>query len=329
MKKKIIISILLCIAFVGISFSPILGKTIPDAKSPELIVENYSGMVPVLKAIKSAKKYIHLEIYGFTQYDLAEAIGEASARGVEVKVMLEKSPVGGDTENWNVKNKLRHYGVEIKWANPAYFLTHAKFIVIDGEKAEVFTGNFTYSTFHKNREFGIEVSDPDEVSTLESIFESDWQRKPVEEIKDPNVVLSPINSRTRIENLIKSATKTIDIWQQEMEDDEINNLLESEIKKGIRVRVIIPPLYRVAGNSYAVDQLGTDVVRVLPDPYVHAKVIIVDGKKAYIGSNNFSGASLDMNREMGIITNSEGVISDLKTLFESDWSRTINPNEED
>ncbi len=329
MKKKIIVSIVLCFAFLTLSFTPILGKTIPNAKSPELIAENYEGMIPVLKEIRSAKKYIHLEIYGFTQYDLAEAIGEASARGVEVKVMLEKSPVGGDTENWNIKNKLRHYGVEIKWANPAYFLTHAKFIIVDGKTAEVFTGNFTYSTFHKNREFGIKISDPDEIATLENIFESDWERKPVKEVKNPNIVLSPINSRKRIETLIKSATKTIDIWQQEMEDNEINDLLESEIKKGIKVRVIIPPLYRVSGNSYAVDQLGSDVVRVLPDPYVHAKVIIVDGKKAYIGSNNFSGASLDMNREMGIITDDQGIISSLNTLFEMDWNRTVNPNEED
>jgi cardiolipin synthase len=326
MKKKILIAILLCIAFVGLSFTPILGKTIPTAVSPELVVENYSGMIPIFDAIQNAKKSIHLEIYGFTQYDLARAIGRASARGIEVKVMFEKSPVGGDTENWNIKNMLRHYGVQMKWANPAYFLTHAKFLVVDGEKGYIFTGNFTYSTFHKNREFGIEVTDKDTVNEMEKIFESDWNREPVKEVSAPNLVLSPVNSRAKIESLIKSATKSIDIWQQEMEDNEINDLIEQEIKKGIKVRIIIPPLYRVAGNSYAVDQLGADHIKSLPDPYVHAKVIIVDGKSAYIGSNNFSGASLDMNREMGYITSDQSIISELLDLFKVDWNRSVDPN---
>ncbi len=326
MKKKILISILLCVAFLSLSFTPILGKTIPAAISPELIVENYSGMVPVLKAIQDAKKSVYLEIYGFTQYDLARAIGRASARGIETKVMFEKSPVGGDTENWAIRNMLRHYGVQMKWANPAYFLTHAKFLIIDGEKAYIFTGNFTYSTFHKNREFGVEVTDKDAINELVKIFNSDWNRQPVKEIKDPNLVVSPVNSREKIEDLIKSAKTSIDIWQQEVEDSEINDLLEKEIKKGIKVRIIIPPLYRVSGNSYAVDQLGAEHIKSLPDPYVHAKVIIVDGKRAYIGSNNFSSASLDMNREMGYITSDSTIISELLDLFKIDWSRSVDPN---
>ncbi len=324
--KKIIISIFLAFAFVALMFSPVFGNTMPVASSPELISETYSGEVPIVKAINSAKKYIHLEIYGFTQYDVAEALGEASARGVDVEVMLEKSPVGGDTENWNIRYMLRHYGIRIKWANPAYFLTHAKFIVIDGKEAFVFTGNFTYSTFHKNREFGIGVFDPVIVKEIDSIFQDDWQRKPVTKVQSANIVLSPVDARAKIENLIKSAKSSLDIWQQEMEDSEINNLIESKIKQGVKVRVIIPPLYRVSGNSDAVDLLGSDHIRSLPDLYVHAKVIIVDGKKAYIGSNNFS-VGLDQNREMGIITDNQTIINTLLEMFKVDWNKTINPNE--
>ncbi len=326
MKKKILVSIFLTFTFVALSFSPILGKTIPNAVSPELIVETYSGETPLIREINSAKQTIHLEIYGFTQYDLADALGDASARGVEVDVMLEKSPVGGDTENWNVRYMLRHYGVHIKWANPAYFLTHAKFLVIDGEKAFVFTGNFTYGSFHKHREFGIEVTDPDMVSEINSIFQKDWEREPVNTVSSPNIVLSPIDARSKIEDFIKSAKVSIGIWQQEMEDPEINNLIEDKIKQGVKVRVIIPELYRVSGNSDAVDLLGTECIRSLPDLYVHAKVIIVDGEKAYIGSNNFS-VGLDQNREMGIITDNSNTVKVLLDMFTIDWNKTIDPNE--
>ncbi len=34
--------------------------------------------------------------------------------------------------------------------------------------------------------------------------------------------------------------------------------------------------------------------------YIHAKVIDVDGAKAFLGSENFSTASLEYNRELGV-----------------------------
>ena len=56
----------------------------------------------------------------------------------------------------------------------------------------------------------------------------------------------------------------------------------------------------------AFSQLESDGVHVVlyPDTasalYIHAKVIDVDGTKAFIGSENFSTASLDYNRELGL-----------------------------
>jgi cardiolipin synthase len=326
MKKKILISVILAFSFIALSFTPILGKTIPSVSSPELIAETYSGMAPIIRSINSAKKSIHLEIYGFTQYDLAEALGDASSRGVEVDVMLEKSPVGGDTENWNIRYMLRRYGIHVKWANPAYFLTHAKFLIVDDKEVFVFTGNFTYSTFHKNREFGLRVTDPDVVGEVNSIFQKDWNRRPVDNVTSPDILLSPIDAREKIENLLKSANVSLDIWQQEMEDPEINNIIRDKIKEGVKVRVIIPPLYRVSGNSDALDLLGVEHVRALPDLYVHAKVIIVDNNKVYIGSNNFS-TGLDNNREMGLITDDPNIINTLEEMFKIDWNKTIDPDE--
>ncbi len=325
-RRNIFISIVLSILILIVSFAPALSKSIPATTSPELMIENFSGMTPIIKAIQSAKTSIHLEIYGFTQFDLADALGRAALRGVDVRVMMEKSPVGADSENWDVKNKLIHYGIAVKWANPNYFLTHAKFIVIDGKEAMVFTGNFTYSTFNKNREFGIAISDPTKVKEINEIFENDWNRKNVVN-KDPDIVLSPVDARDKIEKLLNSAQSSIDIWEQEVEDDKLIDILQKKINQGVEVRIIIPPLYRVGGNFSAVDELGIKHIRALPDPYVHAKLIIIDKKVAYIGSNNFSSASLDENRELGIISDNANILNTLNTLFEMDWKRTVDPNE--
>ena len=54
--------------------------------------------------------------------------------------------------------------------------------------------------------------------------------------------------------------------------------------------------------------------------YIHAKVIDVDSARAFVGSENFSTASLNYNRELGIITSFAGVVGPLNTTLSSDIS---------
>jgi cardiolipin synthase A/B len=63
-------------------------------------------------------------------------------------------------------------------------------------------------------------------------------------------------------------------------------------------------------------------VQVKEDPqlYMHAKIIVVDGKTAFVGSENISSQSLDQNRELGIIVSDAGVLSTLQSTFQKDWT---------
>jgi phosphatidylserine/phosphatidylglycerophosphate/cardiolipin synthase-like enzyme len=53
--------------------------------------------------------------------------------------------------------------------------------------------------------------------------------------------------------------------------------------------------------------------------YIHAKVIIIDRKAAFIGSINFSKYSIDRNRELGIIVMDPEIIRRLEDVFNRDW----------
>ena len=48
--------------------------------------------------------------------------------------------------------------------------------------------------------------------------------------------------------------------------------------------------------------------------------MIVDGKTAFVGSENISSQSLDQNRELGIIVSDAGVLGTLQSTFQKDWS---------
>ena len=63
-------------------------------------------------------------------------------------------------------------------------------------------------------------------------------------------------------------------------------------------------------------------MQVKEDPrlYMHAKIIVVDGRRAFVGSENISAQSLDQNRELGIIVADSSVLSTLQQTFLQDWS---------
>ena len=56
--------------------------------------------------------------------------------------------------------------------------------------------------------------------------------------------------------------------------------------------------------------------------YIHAKVVIADAgtphQRAFVGSENFSNASLNSNRELGIETTDPGIVSGLTATLNSD-----------
>ena len=322
LKQFLIMFLLLTVLFSFLSLKA-TAKSKPTVQQNELIIQTFSGTGSLEREMLSAKKYIHIELYGFTSYDLFDPLISQAKKGVEVKVMLEKAPYQAETENWDARSSLTKYGIVCKWANPEFFLTHAKFIVIDGEKAIVFTGNLTYSSFTKNREFGIIMNDKTKALELEDLFQKDWERKQYVN-NDPALVVSPIDSRIKIESALKSAKSSIKIWEQEVEDPSIISILKGAKANGIDVKIITPPLSKTPGNSDATNELG-DSVRGLPNPYVHAKTFIIDDTLAYIGSNNFSTPSLESEREVGVLTDDQSIIKVLLDLWDVDWTNSTNP----
>ena len=96
----------------------------------------------------------------------------------------------------------------------------------------------------------------------------------------------------------------------------------SELDKGKNVRLIVPST--ISSTDIAdIKQLKKHGVKVKYMPaeklYMHAKMIA--GRKAFIGSENFTRTSLNRNRETGIILSGFFVVSKLKNTFSSDWRR--------
>jgi phosphatidylserine/phosphatidylglycerophosphate/cardiolipin synthase-like enzyme len=49
-------------------------------------------------------------------------------------------------------------------------------------------------------------------------------------------------------------------------------------------------------------------------------VVVADGARAYVGSENLSSTSLDHNREMGLVVTDPSSLEPLMTTFEKDYA---------
>ena len=161
----------------------------------------------------------------------------------------------------------------------------------------------------------------------QEIFMADWNHTNAQ-FNDPNLVVSPINSRNDFTTLINSARSTLLIEAEEMNDSDIEQSLANAAQHGVQVEVILPAASATSGdsNSQGIATIKQSGVQVREDPqlYMHAKIIVVDNKVAFVGSENISAQSLDQNRELGIIVSDPSASNRIQTTFQYDWGVSQN-----
>ncbi len=289
-----------------------------------LFEEPDDGRTPILEAINSAKKEIHVEVYLLSDKQIIDALIQKKLEGVDVKVMLEEHPFGGVNVNKESKIALDTGHVPVQWTNPAYDLTHEKSIIIDGIEVFILNQNLTTSAFDKNREYDIIDDNVQNAMEIEKMFQADWNRQSFTPAPS-NLVISPVNSRAKLTALITNAAREVDVEMEVITDNEIVEELESKAKTA-KVMVIIPDFKKISANEKVARKLensGVDV-RTLSSPYIHAKLMVADDIKAYIGSINFTTQSLDANRELGILISEPEVIQKLTESFDADWGQAFD-----
>jgi cardiolipin synthase A/B len=335
------ILILLCILLAGCNISigtsgpSSVGSTCagnctagPGVQGVQVFVEPDAGDHPITDAIHNAKKSVWLEIYILTDTNVLHALEEDANNGIDVRVMLEPHPFGSSSPT-RAMDELKAAGAKVETSSPAFALTHEKGMIIDGSTVYIMTSNFSRSGLggyssssnYNNREYDIIDSNSTDVQAIIAIFQADWNRTTAQ-FNDPNLVVSPVNSRGAFVALINSAHSTLLIEAEEMNDSMIEQAIVAAAQRGVHVEVILPaPGGSSDSNSSGIATIKQGGVQVEEDShlYMHAKNIVVDSHKAFVGSENISTQSLDQNRELGIIVSDTNVLNTLQQTFQKDW----------
>ena len=102
----------------------------------------------IIEGLGKAKTSIDVQAYSFTSAPIAEAVAKAFARGVKVRVVLDKSQ---RSERYTSATYLANHNVPT-WIDTKHAIAHNKIILVDGKT--IFTGsfNFTKAAEQKNAE---------------------------------------------------------------------------------------------------------------------------------------------------------------------------------
>ncbi len=225
---------------------------------------------------------------------------------------------------------------------------HGKILIVDANLVAISTGNFDASSFcHReqgpskcNRDYTVVSRDPKVVRAIRSVFEADLAKKttdiPSILASAPRVTVSP-HSLAPILSFLNSAKKTIQIQNQYLKNPDVNAALIRAAQRGVRVFVMVVSacffgrpdqnavehwtrIYTAFDAAGIQTRVFNSSIQIggLPG-YLHAKAILIDSARAWVGSVNGSTTSLAANREYGIFSDEPAVVRDLGSLMYTDY----------
>lgn len=264
--------------------------------------------MPIVKAIKTARKTIDIFIFRFDRDEIIKALAAAVQRGVTVRALIAHTNRGGEARLRKLEQKLLGAGVLVSRTADDLLRYHAKYMIAD-KVLHLFGFNFTKLDIDKSRSFAISTRDQKAVNEALKLFESDVTRQPFTP-GSSNLVVSPDNARSMLSAFIKGARRELVIYDAKVHDPGMIKLLKERVAKGVNVRVI----GCVKGKDGGIDTRDLSTMRL------HVRAIVRDGTRAFVGSQSLRKDELENRREVGLIISNPAVARKLLQVFETDWA---------
>jgi phosphatidylserine/phosphatidylglycerophosphate/cardiolipin synthase-like enzyme len=289
--------------------------------------------------VARAHRTIDMEIYELADLTAERDLGAAAARGVRVRVLLDRDFSGAEV-NRGAFGYLAAHGVKVRWAPPGYIF-HIKTTTFDATTSDISTANLVSRYYATTRDAEIVDTDPVQVRAIEATFVNDWTAgvsgsPRSQTVQAPGLVWSPnTGSGTAEAALVRqigSAHESVGFESEELSDPAIYGALAADARRGVSCRVVMTRSSEWNSAFRAITSAGCHV-RLFSDSstalYIHEKLILDDDRSAnaslLLGSQNASFSSLTRNRELGILLNrghgGSKAIAAAGATFDSDFER--------
>jgi len=289
-----------------------------------LIVEPGQGLSAIDRDVAAARTSVDVTMYELADTTIEDELVADARRGVAVRVLLNGGYYGrgGFPENDAAAGYLRANGVAVRNTPAAFALTHQKTITIDGRTSLVMTLNLTSRYYASSRDFVVLDTRPADVAAIEAVFDADWDGASITPSAGSGELVWAPGALAEQLALIAAARSTLAIENEEMGDGEIVAALCASGRRGVQVHVVMTYAAQWRGAFEQLAACGVEVRTYAQDAplYIHAKAIVVDGREAFVGSQNFSWTSLEANRELGVVTTDRAIVSGVAATLAGDYA---------
>ena len=298
------------------------------------------------------------------------ALEAALARGVRVRFLAELGfvKIYPDTLDRLARAGASVRHLDLKAVPGGGGILHAKYFIVDDRDAFFGSQNFDWRALEHNYELGARVRDPAVVGGLAAIFAADWARAggepapdrpappahgPITLVASPPALLPAgvAYDLPRIIALLDGATASITV-------QALSYLADAD---GAPWDALEAPLLRAAGRGVRVELLLSDwckrpptitgLQRLARVPHVeirlttippwsggfipfarvtHAKALVVDGKRAWLGTSNWQQDYFTKSRNLGVIIDDPALAGQLAmcfaTLWQSPYAAAVDPD---
>ena len=325
------------------------------------VLQNGVEIFPaLLEAIASAKHSVHFSTFiyssGHIPIEFAEAFSAAARRGIEVRMVFDKS--GSNRVSPELIAQMRKAGCKIKWFRPIQWYswakynhrTHRKLLIIDGTVA--FTGGVGIADeWNGNadspghwRDTHVRVLGP-AVASIQAAFVDNWNEAtgelPIDERYFPslpragetamcgiqsNPVFGASAAQRSMAVLIAGATKRLWIANAYFVPPKpFVRALRDAKARGVDVKIVLPGRYhdqaavrRASRRTWGpLLEAGIELFEYQPT-MIHCKIVIVDSCITSVGSINFDPRSFALNAEFGIVAHDRELANQIEDAFETD-----------
>ena len=284
-----------------------------------------------------------------------QALERAHARGVSIRVLVDA--VGLRYRPTGVLKRLRARGIACATFLPPAFTrllshvnlrNHRKILVVDGTVG--FTGGMNISANHW---FATQPATPVHclhfevrgpvVTDMQRTFATDWAFATRERLHGAPWFAQPVSSgpvlargvtdgpdadidhmRQVILGALAAARLRVRIVTPYFLPDEVLlSTLQTTALRGVAVDIVLPvrsnlPLMDWAMQPQCDELLAAGCrIHLTPAPFDHAKLLVVDGAWALIGSTNWDARSLRLNFEYNLECHDETLVAELNPLIDA------------
>jgi hypothetical protein len=303
-------------------------KAVMTTRSP--MTQKLVGM------IDGAEHTIDVANYTFSVRAIEDALLRAKARGVTVRLAMDKGQETGDT----AAVRLREGGIDVRFVagsgEPAG-LQHAKFMLVDGTQLSTGSNNWSSTGVSVNEESAIQIrSVPEDplIAGFTCHFKAIWDAAPetAGACSNDEVKFAPSSAPlAMIKEEIRNAQTSIDVLMHHFVFDDLVKELAKAAERGVRVRVIINAADRAeatgsawtrllnAGGTLRYKQTNGDIYQLM-----HHKLMVVDDRVVVNGSGNWSGSAFFKNFENYVRYRDPRVARPYRELFDRLWMWSLS-----